>query len=194
MKYPDHLNQLIALFKKFPGIGAKSAERFAFELIDWPEENLKQMGEAIQNTKKNLKHCGECGALIDQECSFCTRSGQTLCVVASARDVFLIEETHSYQGLYHVLGTLLSPIHGLVPSKAVVDKLKRRIGDHALSELIIALDSTLEGDATALYLKKELAPLGVNLSRLALGIPMGSSLDYIDGGTLSRAFEGRLTY
>ncbi len=194
MKYPDHLNLLIDLFKKFPGVGTKSAERFAFELINWSDENLKQMSETIRNTKTNLTHCTSCGSLVKDDCLFCKRTGTTLCVVATARDIFLIEETRTYQGLYHVLGTLLSPIHGLVPSKSIIDKLKQRITDLSINEIIIALDSTLEGDATALYLKKELAPLAVALSRLALGIPMGSSLDYIDGGTLTRAFEGRLAY
>lgn len=192
--YPDHLIELINLFKKFPGIGAKSAERFAFEVIDWPEEKLIEMSETLRNSNKNLNRCNNCGALIENECPFCLRQANTLCVVASARDVFLIEQTRTYLGLYHVLGALLSPIRGMIPSTNVIEKLKNRVQSLQIEEVIIALDSTLEGDATALYLKKELAPLSINTSRLAFGIPMGSSLDYIDGGTLSRAFEGRLTY
>ncbi len=192
--YPEHLLELINLFKKFPGIGAKSAERFAFEVIEWPEEKLIAMSEVLRDSKKKLIRCSDCGALIEQECSFCTRDENQLCIVASAKDIFLMEQTRSYQGPYHVLGALLSPIHGMIPSTGVIEKLKTRVQERNINEVIIALDSTLEGDATALYLKKELAPFGIKTSRLAFGIPMGSSLDYIDEGTLSRAFEGRLTY
>ena len=106
----------------------------------------------------------------------------------------MVEQTRSYSGAYHVLGALLSPIHGMIPSGDVIEKLKNRLITRKIEEVIIALDSTLEGDATALYLKKELAPFDLKTSRLAFGIPMGSSLDYIDEGTLSRAFQGRLTY
>ncbi|MCH9609594.1 MAG: Recombination protein RecR [Chlamydiales bacterium] len=194
MQYPDHLNKLIDLFKKFPGVGAKSAERIAFQLIGWSEESIAQLSEVIGETKVKLTHCETCGALIEDECTFCKREAKTLCVISSARDIFLIEETRQFSGLYHVLGNMLSPIAGLVPSKQVVDKLKDRVITKEISEVIIALDSTLEGDATALYLKKELAPLQIKVSRLAFGIPMGSSLDFIDGGTLSRALIGRSTY
>lgn len=197
MQYPDHLLKLIAVFKKLPGVGTKSAERFAFHLLDWPEEKLLEMSRTLEATKDNLKSCPECGFLIEQSCPLCRDRGRdpaTLCVVATAKDIFLIEQTHEYRGLYHVLGGLLSPLQGLAPAPRSIEKLKERALRLGTQELILALDSTLEGDATALFLKKELEPLALKTSRLALGLPMGSSLDYIDGGTLARAFAGRHSY
>lgn len=197
LNYPDHLLQLIAVFKKLPGVGAKSAERFAFHLLEWPSEKLSEMGKIIETTKQNLKNCSSCGCLIEKECSFCInpkRESNLLCVVASSKDVFAIEQTHEFRGLYHVLGGLLSPLQGLTLSTLALEKLKNRVEQLAINEIILALDSTLEGDSTALYLKKELEPINVKISRLALGLPMGSSLDFIDGGTLGRALTGRLSY
>lgn len=194
MRYPEHLLKLISVLKKFPGVGTKTAERFAFHLLDWPEEKLSEMAFTVKDIRKNLKNCPECGALIERECIVCSdksRSREILCVTASAKDVFLIEETREYRGLYHVLGALFSPIHGHAPPAEAVEKLKARIGTLGVKEIIIALDSTLEGDTTALYLKRELSPFPVSVSRLALGLPMGSSLDFIDGGTLARALAGR---
>ncbi len=196
MHYPDHLLRLIEVFKKLPGIGAKSAERFAFELIDWPEEKLAEMSLVIGQTPDLLNHCETCGALIGtSSCELCDstqRETHIMCIVGSSKDIFSIEETHQYKGLYHVLGALLSPLANRRPSPEAIEKLKARL-DH-IDEVIIALDSTLEGDATALFVKKELEPYAVTISRLALGLPMGSSLDYIDGGTLTRAFQGRHAY
>lgn len=197
MRYPDHLLKLIAILKKFPGVGTKTAERFAFHLLDWSEDKLKEMATTIQETKKHLTNCNECGALIEKNCTICSdkRRDQTvLCVVASVKDIFLIEETREYRGLYQVLGALFSPIHGVAPPLPIIEKLKERIGALGTKEIVIALDSTLEGDATALYLKKELSSFPVSISRLALGLPMGSSLDFIDGGTLARALAGRHIY
>jgi recombination protein RecR len=197
MNYPEHLLKLIAIFKKLPGIGSKSAERFAFHLLDWPEGKLREMAATIENTKKFLKSCLECGCLMENRCSFCQneeRNCAVVCVVASHKDVFSIEQTHEFRGLYHVLGTLLSPLQGLSPTPQAVEKLKERIFKLDVKEVILALDSTLEGDATALFLKKELEQLNVTASRLALGLPLGSSLDFIDGGTLARALAGRHVY
>jgi recombination protein RecR len=197
MHYPDHLLKLIAVFKKLPGVGSKSAERFAFHLLDWPEEKLLEMSHAIEETKKKLSNCSECGCLIEKACSFCDnqqRNKEIICVVAAYKDVFSIEQTHEFLGLYHVLGTVLSPLQGLAPAPHALDKLKERIEKLGVKEIILALDSTLEGDATALFLKKEIEPLQITTSRLALGLPMGSSLDFIDGGTLARALSGRHQY
>lgn len=197
MHYPDPLLKLIAVLKKLPGVGSKSAERFAFHLLDWPEEKLSEMGLAIKEIKNHLKNCSECGALIEEKCALCSdpnRNEKILCIVATSKDVFLIEETRSYRGLFHVLGALFSPIHGKTPHPEILEKLKYRITSLGIKEIVIALDSTLEGDATALYLKRELAPFGVIISRLALGLPLGSSLDFIDGGTLARALAGRHQY
>ena len=195
MKYPTHLLKLIDSLRRLPGVGMKSAERFAFEMIDWKKERLAEMAEIIRELPNKLTHCNECGSLAESIlCPLCApgaRRENTLCIVAMPRDVFAIEATHEYRGLYHVLGALLSPMDQIGPERIDLDKLKNRIVAKEIRELIIALDSTLEGDATALYLKQELEPLNLSISRLAFGLPMGSSLDYVDGGTLARALSAR---
>lgn len=195
MRFPDHLLKLIQVLRRLPGVGNKSAERFAFHLLTWPEEHLRELGAAIGSTKELLKQCTDCGCLMGAEgCLFCSsarRDQSLMCVLASPRDVFSIEETHAFDGLYHVLGGLLSPLERRGPEHLFLDKLKVRLNQLQVKELVIAFDSTLEGDATALYLKQELASYPLQISRLAFGLPMGSSLDYVDGGTLARALSGR---
>lgn len=195
MRYPEHLLKLIHHLKKLPGVGNKSAERFAFHLLTWPAEQLKEMGEVVKNTKDKLKHCLSCGCLQgDEGCDFCdlnARESHIMCVIASPRDVFSIESTREYKGLYHVLGGVLSPLENRRPEHLALQKLKDRIISLSIKEVVIALDSTLEGDATSLFLKQELASYPVHISRLAFGLPMGSSLDYVDGGTLARALAAR---
>lgn len=198
MQYPEHLLKLIAVFKKLPGVGAKSAERFAFHLLEWPQEKLAEMAHIVEQTKNQLTTCSVCGSLTNvQKCLFCTspeRNREILCVTASPKDIFSIEQTHEYKGHYHVLGGLFSPLQDEIITFKALEKLKNRIQVMGVLEVILALDSTLEGDATALLIKKELRSSTVKISRLALGLPMGSSLDYIDGGTLARALAGRHTY
>lgn len=198
MKYPQHLLQLFQALKKLPGVGTKSAERFAFQMLAWPEKQLREMARLIETLPEKLAHCEKCGCLLDEKaCYFCEsseREKESLCLLASAKDVFALEETREYKGLYHILGTLLSPMEGKGPEHLGLERLKQRITALGVKEVIIALDSTLEGDATALYLKKELSNLDVILSRLAFGLPMGSSLEYVDGGTLTRALQGRRSF
>lgn len=195
MRYPDHLLKLIQVLKRFPGVGTKSAERFAFHLLNWPDAQIRELGETIRLTKEKLQQCSCCGCLTGIEgCLFCLsshRDRSLLCVIASPREVFALEETHQYQGIYHVLGGLLSPIDRKGPEHLSLSKLKERLKSGEIKEIILALDSTLEGDATALFIKQELASYPVAISRLAFGLPMGSALDYVDGGTLARAFLGR---
>lgn len=195
MRYPDHLLKLIQVLKRFPGVGNRSAERFAFHLLGWTDEQLQELSAVVSETKTQLQHCSECGCLIGTEgCHIChspRRNRALLCVLASPRDVFAIEETHSFDGHYHVLGGVLSPLERKGPEHLSIGKLKERMAIHPIKEIVIALDSTLEGDATALYLKQELSHYPVQISRLAFGLPMGSSLDYVDGGTLARALAGR---
>lgn len=195
MKYPQHLLQLIQSLKKLPGVGNKSAERYAFQLLTWPKEHLRELSHIIQEIPNRLKQCPQCGCLSgDEGCSFCVPARHSIgaiCVIASPRDAFAIEETGEYRGLYHVLGGLLSPMEGIGAEKLAIPQLKIRIAQHRITEMVIALDSTLEGDTTALYLKQELEPLQLSITRLAFGLPMGSSLDYVDGGTLARALTGR---
>lgn len=198
MKYPAHLLKLIETLRKLPGVGTKSAERFAFQMLNWPEAQLHEMGNVIRDISTRLHHCQQCGCLIgEHECDFCRparRETSTVCIIATPRDAFAIEATQEYRGLYHVLGGVLSPMEGFHAQNLTIGKLKDRISTLQLKEVIIALDSTLEGDATALYLKRELEPLKVHISRLAFGLPMGSALDYVDGGTLARAFTGRARF
>lgn len=195
MSYPPHLTKLIHVLRRFPGVGVKSAERFAFQMLEWSPGELAEMASVVAALPEKIKQCETCGCLVDgPNCFFCEEGqgrSKTVCVVSSPRDVYSIEGTGEYRGHYHVLGGLLSPMEGIGPEHLTLDPLKRRINDQAFEEVIIGLDSTLEGDATSLYLKQELEPLGVSVSRLAFGIPIGSSLDYVDGGTLARAFSGR---
>ncbi len=198
MKYPQHLLQLIENLKRLPGVGNKSAERFAFQILEWKHEHLLELANVLKNIPFKLKTCEECGCLVGEEkCQFCDSSRDhtaEICVIATAKDAFAIEATHEYKGLYHALGGVLSPLDGKGPEHLNFQKLKDRIINRNIQEVIIALDSTLEGDATALYIKKEIADLPINISRLAFGLPMGSSLDYVDGGTLSKALAGRGTF
>lgn len=195
MKYPQHLQKLIEHLKRLPGVGAKSAERFAFQMVDWNQERLSEFAKVIDQIPSKLQSCKECGCLVGHEgCRFCDPHRQSfglLCVISSAKDAFSIEETREYRGLYHVLGSLLSPLEGKGPEQLNIGRLRERIMRHSIQELIIALDSTLEGDATALFLKREFADLSITVSRLAFGLPMGSSFEYVDGGTLARALSGR---
>jgi recombination protein RecR len=191
--YPKHLNRLIAELKKFPGVGSRSSERFAFQLLNWSEEERQQLANSIATTGANLQHCQCCGSLIDlSACPFCDgpkRDLSRLCIVATAREVFSLEETRQYRGLYHVLGGTLSPLQGRGPDNLRFEQLWPRLS--GLDEVIIALDSTLEGDATALYIKKELDKYSISSSRLAFGLPSGCSIEVADEGTLTRALMGR---
>jgi len=195
VKYPPALLKLIAILKKFPGVGSRTAERFAFHLLDWPDHQLSDLAEAVSTAKMRIRSCPECHCLMDEtRCDFCDamrRDASQLCVIASAKDAFAIEETGSFRGIYHALGGLLSPLEGRHPQHLSFDQLKKRIKNLNVQEVIIALDSTLEGDTTALYLKEQLQESDLKVSRLAFGLPMGSSLDFVDGGTLTRAFSGR---
>lgn len=198
MKYPLQVIKLIDVLKKLPGVGNRSAERFAFQMIQWKKSELASMAETISATADQLRLCSECGCLADDApCRFCDESrlaAGIICVIASLRDAFIIEGTREFKGCYHVIGGLLSPIDGHGPERLSIEKLRKRISSTNAKELVIALDSTLEGDATALFLKSTLSDLPIQISRLAFGMPLGSSLDYVDGGTLARAFSSRSTY
>ena len=193
MHYPKELQLFINFLKKLPGIGTKTAERFAFEFLKWPQGELDQLGQILQNLTHSVPPCPTCGCLTDQgRCIFCERTGiHTLCIIASPKDAYTIEETKTFFGIYHVVEHLLSPLDGRHVSSLRIDRIIDRIQKYAIQEIIIAFDSTLEGDTTALYLKDQLTPLSLKITRLAFGIPLGSSIDHIDGGTLSRAFAGR---
>jgi recombination protein RecR len=197
MKYPDELQNLIDVLKKLPGIGSRTAERFAFELIAWPQEDLNCLSHLLGDIRNKIPPCPICGCLTNMgQCSFCDtnqRDPHSMCILAIARDVYAIEETRSFRGLYHVVEHLLSPLDGRYAHTLKVDRIEARIQEHQVQEVIIAFDSTIEGDATALFLKERLASHSVKISRLAFGLPVGSPIDHIDRGTLSRALTGRQT-
>jgi len=194
-KFPESLVTLIAHLKKLPGVGTRTAERFAFEFLSWPELDLAEFGNALKCIQEKIPPCPVCGCLTDQGlCRFCDpvqRDPTSLCLLASPRDVYAVEETKAYKGLYHVVEHLLSPLDGRHADALRIDRIESRIEKHAIKEVIIAFDSTLEGDTTALFLKNHLSRAGLSISRLAFGLPVGSSLEYIDGGTLARALIGR---
>ncbi len=198
MHYPKHLLKLIEALKRLPGVGNKSAERFAFQMMDWKGEYLHELSELIRGIPLHVKPCRECGCLVgDEPCRLCSEERAlcgVLCVIATPKDALSFEATGEYKGFYHVLGGLLSPLDGKGPDHIPLKKIRERIQMQAIEEVVLALDSTLEGDATALYLRKSLQDLPIRISRLALGLPMGSSLDYVDGGTLARALSGRSTF
>lgn len=197
-KYPPIITTLIAYFKKFPGVGTKTAERYAFNLLDWQDYQIQDFAKLLATFKEKIHPCPECGCLLEElVCSFCDpqkRDTQTICIISSPKDVYPIEETKVYKGLYHVIGGLLSPMEGRTPEDLKLHKLKERVKSKSIQDIIIALDSTLEGDATALYLKEQMQDWGVKVSRPAMGLPMGSSLEYVDGGTLARALIGRQNF
>lgn len=197
MKYPAHLIHLINTLKRLPGVGSKTAERYAFNMLEWQKTHLHEVADAIRDLCSKVRLCPDCGSLAEENnCFFCTddrSEAGVICVVANPKEVFSIELTGEFKGLYHVLGGLLSPLDGIGPEALALPKLKHRIEMHNIREVVIGLDATLEGDATTLYLKRELSSYNIKISRLALGLPIGSSLDYIDGGTIARAFVGRNT-
>lgn len=197
-KYPTALIPIIAYLKKLPGVGTRTAERFAFELLSWKKDELSTFGEMVSTIQNKLPPCALCGCLTNEgTCPFCSASNRNptqLCLVASAKDVFAIEEIGSYKGLYHVIEHLLSPLDHRHASGINVERIEQRIKTLETQELIIAFDSTLEGDTTALYLKTHFQNTSLRISRLAFGMPVGSSFEYVDGGTLSRAFNGRQSF
>lgn len=194
-KFPEDLLTLIGHLKKLPGVGTRTAERFAFELLTWSPSNLAALSGALQNLPEKLPPCPTCGCLTDRgHCKFCHhRETHSLCILASPRDAYAIEETGHYKGLYHVIEHLLSPLDGRHTSTLRLDKIEARIKEHKIEEIIIAFDSTLEGDTTALYLKNALQRPDISISRLAFGLPVGGSLEYTDSSTLARALSGRQT-
>lgn len=195
MKYPSHINTLIEQFKKLPGVGQRTAERFAFYVLDWPQAQIDSYAKAIQQIPLEIKHCDRCHAICSKNnCLFCddsSRSKEILCIVAHSKDVFAIEDALAFNGLFHVLGGLLSPANGFNKERLHLTSLFERLVQNSTQEVILAFDSTIEGDATTLFLKNELQKFPLKISRLAFGMPVGSSLEFIDSSTLSRAFVGR---
>ncbi|MBX9924258.1 MAG: recombination mediator RecR [Rhabdochlamydiaceae bacterium] len=194
-KFPHPIQKFIMQLRKLPGVGAKTAERYAFEMLSWEPEAVQLFSQALQSLQVEIQTCSHCCCLKGEtECDYCNptkRDSSLLCIVSSAKDIYPIEETRIFRGMYHVLGAVLSPLHGYNTEQIDIKKIKLRIQSQGVTDVILALDSTIEGDATSLFLKEELQTFPINISRLAFGIPLGSSLDYVDSGTLTRAFLGR---
>ncbi len=192
---PKSVSKLIEELSKLPGIGPKTASRLAFYLIKNPSLDVKLLGEAFLDLKENLIYCSECHNVADSDpCAICTdktRDIQVLCVVEEPIDVLVIEKSGSYRGKYHVLGGRLSPLEGITATDLNLASLAPRIKDAQISEVILATNHNVEGETTAMYITKLLGPIGVKISRIASGLPMGSDLEYADEVTLVRAFEGR---
>ena len=193
-QYPKPLNRLINEFSKLPGIGGKTAQRLAFHVLSLSTPEVESLANAIRDAKQNLRYCSVCGNLTDRDpCSICSdpqRDPKVICVVESPRDVKAIERTHEFNGLYHVLHGLISPMDGIGADQLCVKELLARL-DGTVKEVIMATSPTVEGEATAMYLAKLIKPLGIKTTRLAYGLPVGSSLEYADETTLYRAMEGR---
>lgn len=189
------LSALIGELEKLPTIGPKTAARLAFYLLSASKEDAEALSRAILDVKEKVRFCSRCFSLTEADpCSICSdarRDPTLLCVVGEAKDVYAIERTMSYRGRYHVLGGLISPIEGIGVGQLKIKELVDRVGKENTSEVIIATNPNAEGESTALYLARLLAPAGVKVTRLAYGLPIGGDLDYADEVTLTRALEGR---
>jgi recombination protein RecR len=186
---------LINEFSKLPTVGPKTAARLVFYLLNRPRHEAQALAEAILAVKDRVRLCSICFSITEEDpCPLCRderRDPKTICVVAEAKDVFALERTSAYKGRYHVLGGLISPMDGIGPAQLRVKELVDRIGSEHPGEIIIATNPNAEGEATALYLSRLLTPLGVSVTRLAYGLPIGGDLDYADEVTLAKAIEGR---
>jgi recombination protein RecR len=193
--YEGIVQELIDEFGRLPGIGPKSAQRIAFHIVQNESFDTSRLAELLVDVKTKVRFCEICGNVSEQEtCNICRdprRSPATICVVEEAKDVQAIERTREFRGLYHVLGGAISPIDGIGPDDLRIRQLVQRLADDTVQEVIIATDPNLEGEATATYLSRMLAPFGLRVTRLASGLPVGGDLEYADEVTLGRAFEGR---
>ena len=195
--YEGAIQDLIDALGRLPGIGPKSAQRIAFHILQSEPEIAIALVESIRTVKERVKFCIECGNVSEEvQCRICRdprRDRTAICVVEESKDVIAIERTREFRGTYHVLGGAISPIDGIGPDQLRIKELMIRLADNTVTEIILATDPNLEGEATATYLARALAPLGMKVSRLASGLPVGGDLEYADEVTLGRAFEGRRT-
>ena len=195
--YDGAIQDLIDELGRLPGIGPKSAQRIAFHIIQSERVDATRLADVLRTVKERVKFCTECGNISEEDlCRICQdprRDASIICVVEEPKDVMAIEKTREFRGKYHVLGGAISPIDGVGPENLRIRELMIRLGNTEIQELIIATDPNLEGEATATYLIRQIKPLGVKVSRLASGLPVGGDLEYADEVTLGRAFEGRRT-
>ncbi|MEI6763701.1 MAG: recombination mediator RecR [Actinomycetes bacterium] len=195
--YEGAIQDLIDELGRLPGIGPKSAQRIAFHIIQSERVDVTRLVDVLRTVKERVKFCTECGNISEEElCRICRdprRDGTLICVVEESKDVMAIEKTREFRGKYHVLGGAISPIDGIGPEQLRIRELMVRLANPDIAEIIIATDPNLEGEATASYLIRQIRPMGIKVSRLASGLPVGGDLEYADEVTLGRAFEGRRT-
>ena len=193
--FPAALERLSEQFARLPGIGSKTAQRLAFQVLSMPQEQAQEFADAILDAKRSIHTCPVCQNLTDEEmCPICadeTRDHSTICVVAEPRDVIAMERSREYTGVYHVLHGVISPLNHVGPDDIRIRELLARLQDGSVQEVIMATNPDTEGEATAMYLSRLLRPMGLRVTRLAYGIPVGSQLEYADEVTLVRALEGR---
>ena len=193
--YPNSIKNIIECFKDLPGIGEKTAERLAFSLINFDKEKLTSFSDAICDVRDKLTYCDICGNITENEiCDICAdreRKSSIIFVVEKAKDISLFEKINIFNGKYHVLGGLISPLEGIGPEDINIDKLLSRIDNEDIEELILALKPSIEGETTMQYIKKVLESKNIKVTRIATGIPIGTDIEYIDSMTLEFAFEGR---
>lgn len=193
--YSPSIEKLIENFEKLPSIGHKTAIRLAFHMLDLDQERTDEFISSIKEAKKNLKYCSKCFNISDtdpcQICSSLKRDNSVICVVEDVRDVIAMERTHEFKGVYHVLHGSISPMNGIGPDDIKIKELLARLSDGSVKEIILATNPRVEGEATAIYLSKIIKPLGIKVTRIAQGIPVGGDLEYTDEVTLSQALEGR---
>ena len=196
--YEGIIQDLIDELGRLPGVGPKSAQRIAFHIIQSDRVDVSRLAEILKTVKERVKFCTTCGNISEEElCRICKdprRDNSSICVVEESKDVLAIEKTREFKGKYHVLGGAISPIDGIGPQNLRIKELMTRLAQTQINEVIIATDPNLEGEATATYLTRLIKPLGVKVSRLASGLPVGGDLEYADEITLGRAFEGRRSY
>ena len=189
------LTKLIEQFEALPSIGRKSAQRLAYHILQMPEERAQKFAQAILDARQQIHYCSVCQNFTDSDiCSVCTdteRDKSVICVVEDPRDVFAMERMGEFHGLYHVLHGVISPVHGIGPEDIGIKQLLDRLANNEVKEVIMATNATVEGELTAVYLSKQIKPLGIKVTRLAYGIPVGGDLEYADEVTLLRAIEGR---
>lgn len=193
--YEGVVQDLIDELGRLPGVGPKSAQRIAFHVLEADPEDIHRLAQALTTVKEKVRFCATCGNIAEeQRCRICAdprRTQEVICVVEEAKDVVAIERTREYRGRYHVLGGAINPIDGVGPDDLRIRELMTRLSDEPITEVIIATDPNVEGEATATYLVRLLRPMGITVSRLASGLPVGGDLEYADEVTLGRAFEGR---
>ncbi len=196
MKYPASLQEMIDAFCRFPGIGAKTAQRLSFFLLSRPREEVEKIAMAMINAKNRIRFCNVCNGFTEAEtCDICAgsrRDSSLVCIVQDPRDVMVVERTSCFHGRYHVLHGVLSPIDGIGPEELKIPQLLERIKKDGVKEVVVATNPNVEGDATAVYLSRAIKPLGVKVTRIAFGLPVGGDLEYADELTLGRALSGRV--